>query len=320
MAGMAGGQAAGAFVGGMIMAAFGWRVMCAIFGFVTLLWLLPWQWIKVDEDKTSADLATPPSVPLRTILGKRALWASCAAHFCNNYGFYFLITWLPLYLVTERGMSLELMATLTALAYATQAMAAVGGGWLSDRLVADGWHEGKVRKSILVLANLVKAIAIAGIALAAGQGMVVFWLVVAGITIGFTSAQNFAVPQIFAGPAAAGRWVGIQNFAANCSGILGPVITGVLVDATDSYWSAFAVAGAFSLSAAWFWGAVVPTGGAGALGSGVNVPGMTTAVRPELITAATGFRPHRNRSDSPARSHGHRPPASRPAPSAPRPA
>jgi hypothetical protein len=45
---------------------------------------------------------------------------------------------------------------------------------------------------------------------------------------------------------------------ANCSGILGPVITGVLVDATDSYWSAFLVAGAFTLAAAWFWGAVVP--------------------------------------------------------------
>ena len=70
-------------------------------------------------------------------------------------------------------------------------MAAVGGGSGSaDRLVAGGWHAGgKVRKSILVLASLVKAMAIAGIALAANQEMVVFWLVLAGITIGFTSAR-----------------------------------------------------------------------------------------------------------------------------------
>ena len=198
-------------------------------------------------------------MPLRTILGKRALWASCAAHFCNNYGFYFLITWLPLYLVTERGMSLELMATLTALAYATQTMAAVGGGWLSDRLVARRVARGKGAQVDPGAGE-------------PGQGDRHRRHRARGEARGWSSSgwsspaspwasparQNFAVPQIFAGPAAAGRWVGMQNFAANCSGILGPVITGILVDATDSYWSAFAVAGAFTLAAAGIWGAVVP--------------------------------------------------------------
>ena len=257
MAGLAAGQAIGAFVGGMIMAAFGWRVMCVIFGALTLVWLLPWRWAKLaatDEERQPARSV----VPHREILGQRALWGSCAAHFCNNYGFYFVITWLPLYLVTERNLSIELMASLTAMTFATQTVVALAGGWASDRLIAGGLAEGAVRKTIVVWSNVVKASAIIAIAFTESQSALIACLFVTGVTIGLTSCQNFAIPQVFAGPLAAGRWVGMQNFAANISGIIGPVITGIIVDVTGSYYAAFMVAGVFTLGAAFFWGVVVP--------------------------------------------------------------
>jgi hypothetical protein len=64
---------------------------------------------------------------------------SCAGHFCNNSGFYFILIWLPLYLVTELGQSIELMATLTALVFVAQSVVALASGWASDRLVAGGF-------------------------------------------------------------------------------------------------------------------------------------------------------------------------------------
>jgi len=257
MAGLAAGQATGAFIGGMIMAAFGWRTMCVFFGMVTLVWLFPWRrmtFAAVEEESAEAK----PVIPHREILSKRALWGSCAGHFCNNYGFYFIITWLPLYLVTGRGLSIELMATLTALTFATQTVVALASGWASDRLVAIGWPEGPVRKAFNVGANVVKAGAILGISLAESQAALTGWLVLTGFTIGITSAQNFAIPQIFAGPFAAGRWVGMQNFVANIAGITGPVITGLMVDATGNYSTAFGLAAAITLTGAFFWGLVVP--------------------------------------------------------------
>jgi MFS family permease len=257
MAGLAAGQAIGAFVGGMIMAAFGWRVMCAVFGALTLVWLLPWRWAKLaatGEERQPAGSV----VPHREILGQRALWGSCAAHFCNNYGFYFVITWLPLYLVTERNLSIELMASLTGMTFATQTIVALAGGWASDRLIASGLAEGAVRKTIVVWSNVVKAIAIIAIAFTESQSALIACLFVTGVTIGLTSCQNFAIPQVFAGPLAAGRWVGMQNFAASISGIIGPVITGIIVDVTGTYYAAFMVAGVFTLGAAFFWGIVVP--------------------------------------------------------------
>lgn len=257
MCGVGLGQMVGAGAGGVIMALLGWRAMCVFFGLLTLAWLIPWARVRVKQRHIAADAQVAP-VTLRAILGRRALWGSAAAHFCNNYGLYFVITWLPLYLVAERGMSIVWMATVTAAIYGIQALSCLLGGWLSDRLVANGRHEGDVRKAMQVLANMIKAGAIVASAMVGSEAAMILWLSVAAATMGVTGSQNFAVAQLFAGPRAAGRWVGIQNFGGNWAGILGPVITGLIIDASDSYTAAFVVAGAITLGGALFWGLVVP--------------------------------------------------------------
>jgi MFS family permease len=257
MCGIGLGQMVGAGAGGLIMALLGWRAMCFFFGLLTLAWLAPWAWVRIKQPDATGD-PQAAAVPLIAILRRRAVWGSAAAHFCNNYGLYFVITWLPLYLVNERGMSIVWMATVTATIYGIQALCSVAGGWLSDRLVANGRHEGDVRKAAQVLANVIKASAIAASAMVSSEMAMIFWLALAAAMMGVTNSQNFAVAQLFAGPRAAGRWVGIQNFGGNCAGILGPVITGLIVDASDSYMVAFVVAGATTLGAALFWGLVVP--------------------------------------------------------------
>lgn len=257
MCGIGLGQMVGAGAGGMIMALLGWRAMCVFFGLLTLAWLIPWAWVRVKRHQPADDRQASP-VPLVAILRRRALWGSAAAHFCNNYGLYFVITWLPLYLVAERGMSIAWMATVTTAIYGVQALSCLASGWLSDRLIANGRHEGDVRKAAQVLANLIKAGAIVASALVSSETAMILWLSLAAAMLGVSNAQNFAVAQIFAGPRAAGRWVGIQNFGGNCAGILGPVITGLIIDASDSYTVAFLVAGAITLGAAFFWGLALP--------------------------------------------------------------
>ena len=189
---------------------------------------------------------------------KKAVWISCAAHFSNNYGFYFLITWLPLYLVTERGLSIELMATLTGLTYAVETVAALALGWLSDHFIRLGYSESRVRKGFQGWSQVAKAASILGIALSDSQAAMISWLVVAGIAFGVAHGQNFVIPQLFAGPRACGRWVGLQNGTANFAGIVGPVITGLVIDSTGGYWAAFALASAVTFVGAILWGIVLP--------------------------------------------------------------
>jgi MFS family permease len=61
---------------------------------------------------------------------------------------------------------------------------------------------------------------------------------------GIQSPGVFAVSQIIAGPAAAGRWAGIQNTIGNLAGIVAPVLTGYVIDWTGHFTLAFVLAAA----------------------------------------------------------------------------
>jgi len=67
---------------------------------------------------------------------------------------------------------------------------------------------------------------------------------------------RIAVAQIFAGPRAAGSWVGVQNAFGNVSGIVGPIITGLIVDYLGGY--AYAFAAALGALGALLWWALIP--------------------------------------------------------------
>ena len=68
------------------------------------------------------------------ILRLRSAWGTFFGLFCANYFWYFLLTWLPLYLVKERHFSMERMATVGSLAYFAIAVTSVTCGWLARSL------------------------------------------------------------------------------------------------------------------------------------------------------------------------------------------
>jgi nitrate/nitrite transporter NarK len=75
------------------------------------------------------------------------------------------------------------------------------------------------------------------------------------VAVGVSSPGTYAIPQILAGPSAAGRWVGIQNACGNLAGVFAPAITGILLDATGHFSSAFMLAGALNVLGlvGWIW-------------------------------------------------------------------
>ena len=76
-----------------------------------------------------------PSV--RQILRLRSAWGTFVGLFCANYFWYFLVTWLPLYLVKERHYSMKRMAAVGSLAYFAIAGVTIVCGWLSDRWIRE---------------------------------------------------------------------------------------------------------------------------------------------------------------------------------------
>ena len=68
----------------------------------------------------------------------------------------------------------------------------------------------------------------------------------------------YAIAQIFAGPRAAGSFIGIQNGIGNIPGIVGPIITGLIIDWTGLYDNAFLVTAGVCVASALWWLAAVP--------------------------------------------------------------
>jgi ACS family D-galactonate transporter-like MFS transporter len=250
-AGLVLGPGFGMLMGGMLMARFGWRSFFIVLGLVSLLWLVPWiKWMPVARDAIHLDTTGAPS--LSEFLRMRSAWGTCVGLFCGNYVNYFLITWLPFYLVRERHFSMDKMAKIGGTAYLLGACFSMLSGWLSDRWIMSGETPTRVRKTFTG-----GGLALAGIFLAlsavSGPIVCVAMLVLGVIFFGVCSSNIWAITQTLAGPQAAGRWTGFQNFVGNLAGVVAPAITGLVLDRTGRFYWAFAILTAVALTGTTSW-------------------------------------------------------------------
>jgi MFS family permease len=254
--GLALGPAVGTLAGGLILQSWGWHAIFFAFGFVTLLWLLPWQQT-VRALPTTGHLDEGQRVPLGSLLTKWPLWSMSIVHALGNYCFYFLLAWLPLFLTKSRGFSIGEMTLLATLGYAVQGACALGYGHFSDWWTRSGRSEAACRRWMMVASQLLAAASILGLAFAHDAVTIGILLCLAGAASAALSLNLYAVAQMFAGPRASGTWVGMQNAIGNVSGIVGPIVTGIVVQRAG-YNSAFVLTAVIAaLGAAW-WAVGVP--------------------------------------------------------------
>jgi MFS family permease len=255
-AGLSFGPAVGTLAGGLLIAQLGWRAMFLLFGALALLWLWPWmlQARSAPAVVHHDEAASPPSfLQLLTI---REMWGAITGHFASNYVLYFVLSWLPLYLVKERGFSIVQMAELGAIIYCISGCSSIAIGWLADRWVASGVTINAARKTGVVASHILTALCLAGI-VAGNHVTVIACLLGCGVCLGANGASFWPISQTLAGPVAAARWVGLQNAIANCAGILAPLITGFIVDRTGSFADAFLVASVMAVVGVIGWGVII---------------------------------------------------------------
>ena len=254
--GLALGPAVGTLAGGLILQSWGWHAIFFTFGFVTLLWLLPWQQT-VRALPTTGHLDEGQRVPLGSLLTKWPLWSMSIVHALGKYCFYFLLAWLPLFLTKSRGFSIGEMTLLATLGYAVQGACALGYGHFSDWWTRSGRSEAACRRWMMVASQLLAAASILGLAFAHDAVTIGILLCLAGAASAALSLNLYAVAQMFAGPRASGTWVGVQNAIGNVSGIVGPIVTGIVVQRAG-YNSAFVLTAVIAAIGAAWWAVGVP--------------------------------------------------------------
>jgi len=239
------GPGFGMLFGGLLMARYGWRPFFLVLGLASMLWLIPW--VKWMPKKHMAVAPSGPAAPgLMEFLRLRSAWGTCIGLFAGNYVSYFLITWLPFYLVRERHFSMDSMAKIGGVAYLLGACFAVLSGWVSDRWIASGASPTLVRKTFTG-GGIACSGLLVGLAVVSGPVYCVAALILGVVFFGVCISNQWAITQTLAGPQAAGRWTGFQNFVGNLSGVVAPALTGFVLDRTGHFYWAFAITTAVAL-------------------------------------------------------------------------
>jgi cyanate permease len=238
-----------------MMVRFGWRIFFVLLGLASLVWLVPWLRF-MPRTRGIASASIVPFSFLREMLSKRTAIGTLCGHFLANYFWFFLLIWLPSYLVKERGFSIARMATVGSMAYCSVAAATICAGWLSDWFIANGVPVTKVRKSVVVV-GLLGSGAVLPVAYVHNEAQSLAFLFLSCIAFGTYTSNHWAITQTVAGPLMAGRWTSVQNGIGNYSGIFASWLTGTIVQHTGSFQLAFVVAALVVILAAFMWGCVV---------------------------------------------------------------
>ena len=250
-AGLTLGPGFGMLLGGLLMARFGWRPFFIVLGLVSLLWLIPWlKWMPKKRNAIHVDTMGLPSLP--EFLRLRSAWGTSAGLFCSNYVSYFLITWLPFYLMRERHFSMDNIAKIGGIAYLLGACFATLAGWLSDRWIMSGATPSRVRKTFTG-GGLAFAGVFVGLSVVSGPLYCIVALILGVVFFAVCASNIWAITQTLAGPQAAGRWTGFQNFVGNLAGVVAPALTGFFLDRTGHFYWAFAILTAVALTGTVSW-------------------------------------------------------------------
>jgi ACS family D-galactonate transporter-like MFS transporter len=265
-AGQASGPAVGTLLGGMLIARVGWRLCFLIFGFASLLWLVPWlKYVRKrrpnsepDSTVSIGDANIPSAAESRAgatilqILQQPSAWGTFGGLFAYNYVWYFFITWLPTYLVRDRQFSVKTMSVVTSLAFLFLAVSALTSGWLSDKWIAAGASPTRVRKTFTGAGPAIAAsILLVGIVANHAAAMAILMLTCVGL--GMCTSNLWAVTQTLAGPTTSGKWTGLQNFLGNLAGWIAPAVIGLIVQRTGSFFYVFVITSVVTLLGSVSW-------------------------------------------------------------------
>ncbi|WP_434109871.1 MFS transporter [Paraburkholderia caffeinilytica] len=233
------GPALGAPIAAWLIVASSWKAMFVVTGLVGLIWLMPWLLMLKNDFPSKAGLAAAKqraaSVPIGNLLSSPVVWGGLITNFCYSYFAFYCMTWMPAYLVEQRGLSLKQSGLYTFVSFAGIAIVAALAGWAADRLIARGHDAVVVRKSFIVAGFIGGTTVLLG-AYTRSPQMALFWNVVSLSLLGLATANNLALVKLTLIPKqAVGLNTGLQQVATSLAGGVSASLSGWLLHLGHSY-------------------------------------------------------------------------------------
>ena len=256
-----GGAIAGPIVG-FIALTYGWRVSFIVIALIGLCWAVAWMLLVTDRPEQNvrvsaaerAAIAADPVVPaagprvnLGRLLVRPGVLATAFAFFGYAYILYFFLSWFPSYLTMQQHLSIKSMSFVGAIPWLLGFTGLAGGGMVSDAIYRFTGNAVLARKLVLVGGLVIAAVCVALAGEVTGVLAAVTLMTVSVFFMYLTGHTYFSLILDTIEKNRVGSVSGFVHLIANLAGIVAPAVTGYMVEASGSFTSAFALAGAIAV-------------------------------------------------------------------------
>jgi MFS family permease len=243
------GPALGALVGAILLDGFGWRMMFALTGLGGLIWLPCWLFAAPSDgtravrqaEKAADDLAAPRRWTWPMLLTHRTFWAMSLSILLSSYYWYFVLTWVPSYLILSRGFSTLAMGRVVSTALFTMAIVNVLAGSAVDKLAARiGVFRARLWFGVVGYAGTAAILLLLAIP---DRSLALPILTFSMCATGIGNSNFWTISQHVPPKNLVGRTIGYLNTISVTAGAAAPIITGWILGPQRQFGPAILVAG-----------------------------------------------------------------------------
>lgn len=251
------GSAFGPFIVAYLIAAYGWRSSFVITGVMGSLWGLAYIWMYRDpgdhptisaselayirQDELMYKQDEKNKIKTLQYFTYRPVVQSGIAYFFMLYFFSVAAFWTPTYFVKSWGVSIKEMGILASFPWVICFVSELIGGKFWDMLVRRGVSTNNVRRIGLGVTVFGPAIFCLLIPTSTTALQGALYVSLALGSFGFGNSNLFASIVDLAPPGDAGKLVGLVSVIGNIGGMVGPAVTGYVVEMGYGFNGAFLI-------------------------------------------------------------------------------
>ena len=248
------GLAASGAISAFILSRLGWEAVFYCLGGGSLLLTLAWFYFYPDKrigrhaaEPNRGEAGDHQRVPWLSLFHYRSTWGIAFGQMGYLYAYFFFVSWLPGYLVLERGMTALRSGLVSSLLFGMGMLGTLAGGWLGDYLIQRGVSPTVSRKSIIGIGLSGATVLVIAAAYISQAWLAVALLTVCVGSLRLATGPANSLPIDLAPRSVVGSLTSIQNFFGNVGGLLAPIVTGYIVQSTGSFVGSLVVAGGMAL-------------------------------------------------------------------------
>ncbi|XP_022743005.1 probable anion transporter 3, chloroplastic isoform X2 [Durio zibethinus] len=269
MAGFHLGNVVGLILTPIMLSSIGISGPFIFFSSLGLLWLSSWVYKVTNDPRESpfigkselrliqAGKVDPPVYtgelpPIRILLSKLPTWAIIFANVTNNWGYFVLLSWMPVYFKTVFNVNLKQAALFSAVPWGTMAISGYIAGVVSDSLIKAGYSITLVRKIMQSIGFIGPGVSLLCLNFAKSPAVAALFMT-AALSLSSFSQAGFLLNMQDIAPQYAGFVHGIANSAGTLAAIISTIGTGYFVQWLGSFQAFLSVTAGLYFVTTIFW-------------------------------------------------------------------